>query len=180
MAADEVLYCTELVGLSVFDTRGKRIGRVKDAAIVPLVDPSRVDRFLIGGGWAWLTVRHDQVRAISAEGIYLRDEQLTPYHADEYMLRIVRDLLDQQIIDVNGRKVVRVNDVTFEHRSTRRPRRAARARSRHRRAQHLPPPVAGRAAAALDPPAAAAAFRRTPSAGSSATSSSPTRSAGCG
>jgi Mg/Co/Ni transporter MgtE len=30
------------------------------------------------------------------------------------MLRIARDLLDQQIIDVNGRKVVRVNDVTFE------------------------------------------------------------------
>ncbi len=30
------------------------------------------------------------------------------------MLRIRRDLLDQQIIDVNGRKVVRVNDVTFE------------------------------------------------------------------
>ena len=40
--------------------------------------------------------------------------QLTPYHSDEYMLRIARDLLDQQIIDVNGRKVVRVNDVTFE------------------------------------------------------------------
>jgi len=33
------------------------------------------------------------------------------------MLRIGRDLLDQQIIDVNGRKVVRVNDVTFEIRN---------------------------------------------------------------
>jgi Mg/Co/Ni transporter MgtE len=30
------------------------------------------------------------------------------------MLRIGRDLLDQQIIDVTGRKVVRVNDLTFE------------------------------------------------------------------
>jgi magnesium transporter len=30
------------------------------------------------------------------------------------MLRMVRDLLDQQIIDAHGRKVVRVNDVTFE------------------------------------------------------------------
>jgi Mg/Co/Ni transporter MgtE len=29
------------------------------------------------------------------------------------MLRMVRDLLDQQIIDAQGRKVVRVNDVTF-------------------------------------------------------------------
>ena len=30
------------------------------------------------------------------------------------MLRMVRDLLDQQIIDAQGRKVVRINDVTFE------------------------------------------------------------------
>jgi magnesium transporter len=112
--AETLLYLTELAGLKVYDLKGRRIGRVKDAALVPLIDPSRVDRFLVGGGeWAWLTFRHDQVRSISLEGIYLRDERLTPYHADEYMLRLVRDLLDQQIIDVSGRKVVRVTDVTF-------------------------------------------------------------------
>jgi sporulation protein YlmC with PRC-barrel domain len=111
--AESLIYLTELVGLKVCDVKGRRIGRVKDAALVPLIDGSRVDRYLVGGGWAWLTVRHDQVRSISLDGIYLRDEQLTPHHADEYMLRLVRDLLDQQIIDVSGRKVVRVTDVTF-------------------------------------------------------------------
>jgi len=111
--AEKLLYLTELAGLKVCDTKGRRIGRVKDAAVVPLIDPSRVDRFLVGGGWAWLTVRHDQVRSISLEGIYLRDELLKPYHTDEYMLRLARDLLDQQIIDISGRKVVRVTDVTF-------------------------------------------------------------------
>src|SRR5918998_1827641 len=114
MVSDDVLYCTELIGLRVYDTRGRRIGRVKDAALVPIIHPARVDRFLVGGGWAWLTVRYDQVQSISLSGIYLRDEKLTPHHSDEYMLRIVRDLLDQQIIDALGRKVVRVNDVTFE------------------------------------------------------------------
>src|SRR3954454_948013 len=114
MLQDKVLFCTELVGLRVFDTRGRVIGRVKDAALVPIINPARVDRFLVGGGWAWLTVRYDQVRSVSLDGIYLKDEQLTPYHSDEYMLRIVRDLLDQQIIDALGRKVVRVNDVTFQ------------------------------------------------------------------
>ncbi len=114
MVQQEVLFCTELVGLRVFDTRRRVIGRVRDAALVPIINPVRVDRFLIGGGLAWLTVRFDQVQRVSLEGIYLRDEQLTPYHSDEYMLRIVRDLLDQQIIDALGRKVVRVNDVTFE------------------------------------------------------------------
>ncbi len=113
--AEKFLFLTELLGLKVFDLKGRRIGVVKDAAVVPLVDPVRVDRYLIGGvGSAWLTVRHDQIRSISLDGIHLRDENLTPYHSDEYMLRMVRDLLDQQIIDAHGRKVVRINDVTFE------------------------------------------------------------------
>lgn len=112
--ADEILFLTELLGLKVHDLKGRRLGFVKDAAIVPLIHPSRVDRFLVGGGWAWLTVKHDQVRSISLDGIYLKDEQLTPYHSDEYMLRLVRDLLDQQIIDAEGRKVVRVTDITFK------------------------------------------------------------------
>ncbi len=110
----DTLYFTELVGLKVYDRKGRRIGRIEDAALVPLIEPARVDRFLVGGGWAWLTVRYDQVAEISLNGLWLRDELLTPYYEDEYTLRIARDLLDQQIIDVNGRKVVRVNDVTFE------------------------------------------------------------------
>src|SRR4051812_3692247 len=112
--AEQLLFLTELFGLKVYDLKGRSLGAVKDAAIVPLVDPVRVDRFLIGGDGTLLTVRYDQVKSISLQGIHLRDENLTPYHSDEYMLRLTRDLLDQQIVDAQGRKVVRVNDVTFE------------------------------------------------------------------
>jgi len=110
----QLLFLTELLGLKVYDLKGRKIGVVKDAALVPLIDPVRIDRFLVGGGWSWLTVRYDQVESISMAGIRLRDENLTPYHSDEYMLRLRRDLLDQQIIDAQGRKVVRINDLTFE------------------------------------------------------------------
>ena len=110
---ETILYLTELVGLPVFDLKRRTLGRIKDAAIVPVLDPYRMDRFLIGSSYSWLAIRHDQVRQITLDGIFLADEQLTPYHADEYMLRLVRDLLDQQIIDAQGRKVVRVTDVTF-------------------------------------------------------------------
>jgi magnesium transporter len=112
--ADPLLFLTELMGMKVYDLKGRRLGRVRDAGVVPRVDPARVDRFLIGGELNWWSVRHEQVSSITIDGIYLRDEHVSPYHDDEYMLRIVRDLLDQQIIDVHGRKVVRVNDVTFE------------------------------------------------------------------
>jgi CBS domain-containing protein/sporulation protein YlmC with PRC-barrel domain len=112
--ADNFLYFTELLSMPVLDLKGKRIGRAKDAALVPMAHPARIDRFLVGGGDTWLTVRYDQIRSITLDlGIQLSDEQLLPYHDDEYMLRIGRDLLDQQIIDVTGRKVVRVTDVTM-------------------------------------------------------------------
>jgi magnesium transporter len=112
--AESLLFLTELMGLKVCDLKGRRIGRIKDAGIVPRVDPRRIDRFLVGGEWTWWMVRHDQVASITLDGIVLSDDHLTPYHEDEYMLRLVKDLLDQQIIDVDGRKVVRVTDVTFE------------------------------------------------------------------
>jgi len=109
------IFFTELLGMPVYDLKHRRIGRVRDAALVPLIHPARIDRFLVGAGSSWLSVRYDQIASISLEGgIQLCNEKLYPYHSDEYMLRMQRDLLDQQIIDVNGRKVVRVNDVTFE------------------------------------------------------------------
>jgi len=112
--ADKYLYFTELLSMPVLDLKGRRIGRAKDAALVPREHAARIDRFLVGGEYTWLTVRFDQIRSITLEnGIQLSDEQLLPYHDDEYMMRIGRDLLDQQIIDVTGRKVVRVNDVTM-------------------------------------------------------------------
>ncbi len=114
--AEELLYLTELLGLKVYDLRRRPLGRVRDAVLVPRLHPVRVDRFLVagGGGYTWLYVRHDQVAEITLDGISLRDEMLVPYHADEYALRLVRDVLDQQIIDARGRKVVRVTDITFE------------------------------------------------------------------
>jgi CBS domain-containing protein len=111
--AEEILYLTELLGLKVYDLKGRLIGTLRDAALVPLINPIRVDRFLVGAGPGWLSIRYDQIKSIDTDGIHLSDELLTPYHSDEYMLRMVRDLLDQQIIDAQGRKVVRVNDVTF-------------------------------------------------------------------
>ena len=57
--ADQILFLTELLGLKVYDLKGRKLGVVKDAAIVPLVDPVRVDRFLLSGDgtlnafWRW-------------------------------------------------------------------------------------------------------------------------------
>ena len=114
--AEQTLFLTELLGLKIYDLKRRVLGLVRDAALSPVVHPLRVDRYIIGGGggYSWIAVRQDQIASISMDGIFLKDEQLTPFHSDEYHLRLVRDLMDQQIIDNQGRKVVRVNDVTFD------------------------------------------------------------------
>ena len=140
--ADNLLYFTELVSMPVFDLKGRRIGRVKDAALVPLVHPSRIDRFLVGGADAWLTIRYDQVRSISARQRHLAQRrELVPYHDDEYMLRIAprpaRPADHRRQRPQSGPRQRRhLGDP-----ARRRARHAERARSGYRRPQHLPPPA---------------------------------------
>ncbi|MBI3696054.1 MAG: magnesium transporter [Acidobacteria bacterium] len=109
-----ILYLTELTGLKVFAPDGERIGRIVEAAVAPTDHPKRVARYLVGdGGRTRFMIRFGQVRSISLKGLMLSDDLLTPYRHDESFLLLRKDLLDQQIIDANGRKVVRVNDMTL-------------------------------------------------------------------
>ena len=112
-AAGRIVYLTELTGMRVDGPNGRRIGRVREVAIAPSEHPRRVSRFLIGSGKTPFMVRHDQVKSISMDGIQLADDRFVPYYPDEGLLLLCKDLLDQQIVDVNGRKVVRVNDVAL-------------------------------------------------------------------
>jgi flagellar motility protein MotE (MotC chaperone)/sporulation protein YlmC with PRC-barrel domain len=109
------LALTELLGVPVFDPTGTRCGRVRELALAPQEDRARVsvvivrtkagDRLLpfssvvsIDGGVRTATTSSEWAVSNGAEGLFLLE----------------RDLLDQQVIDVHGRKVVRVNDVDLQ------------------------------------------------------------------
>ncbi len=110
---ERLVYLTELTGLRLEGPNGARIGRVREAAVSPREHPRRVSRYLFGDGNTRFQIRHDQIREITLDRIVLADDQFIPYYTDESHLLLDRDLLDQQIVDVNGRKVVRVNDVSL-------------------------------------------------------------------
>src|SRR5258708_3191407 len=58
---------------------------------------------------------HDAIKAAGASVRATTDaSQWEKYSATDGVLLLKRDLLDQQIIDIHGRKVVRVNDVELE------------------------------------------------------------------
>jgi len=106
------LALSELLGDTVYDPSGAASGRVREVTLAPQEDRSRIVSFIvktksgnrvlplaavsgINGGVRSVTNSGDWAAANGAEGLFLLE----------------RDLLDQQVIDINGRKVVRVNDV---------------------------------------------------------------------
>src|SRR6202171_3203434 len=108
------IYATELMGAEAYDAQGHFVGRVREFFIEPADQPNRVSHFLLSRGrFQPLLARHNQVAAIAPGIIRLNcsERDLAVYTPNEAWLAVRKDLLDQQIIDTQGRKVVRVNDV---------------------------------------------------------------------
>ena len=106
---------SELLGTTVYDPSGAASGHVREVTLAPQEDRSRISSLIvktktgnrvlpfaavsaINGGIKAATAAADWLPANGAEGLFLLE----------------RDLLDQQVIDINGRKVVRVNDVDLQ------------------------------------------------------------------
>jgi len=107
------LALSELIGAPVYDPSGTSpVGKVREVALLPQEDPNRVAGFIVKTRDG---VRLLAIGSVEAVNGGVRADTLaadwTPYASGEGMLLLERDLLDQQIIDVFGRKVVRVNDV---------------------------------------------------------------------
>jgi magnesium transporter len=108
------LYATELMGSKAYDSQGNYVGRVREFFIEPADQPNRVSHYLLARGhFPPLVARHDQVASVNVGDIRLNvsERALQLYEPNESWLAVQKDLLDQQIIDTSGRKVVRVNDV---------------------------------------------------------------------
>ena len=115
------LYATELIGAETYDDQGHFVGRVREFFIEPADQPNRLSRFLLSRGrFQPLVARHDQVAQIAPGTMRLNcsERMLELYRPNEAWLAVRKDLLDQQIIDTKGRKVVRVNDVDLAEQRT--------------------------------------------------------------
>jgi len=115
------IYATELMGSEAYDAQGHFVGRVREFFIEPADQPNRVSHFLLSRGrFQPLLARYNQVGAVTPGTLRLNcsERELAVYTPNEAWLAVRKDLLDQQIIDTQGRKVVRVNDVDLtEHKS---------------------------------------------------------------
>jgi magnesium transporter len=106
------LALSELLGATVYDSTGVARGRVREVALAPQEDRAKIALLIVktSSGNRLLPLSavsaiNGGVRATTASGDWVQAD------GTEGLLQLGRDLLDQQVIDVHGRKVVRVNDV---------------------------------------------------------------------
>jgi len=108
------IYATELMGSKTYDVQGNYVGRIREFFIEPAEAPNRVSHFLLSRGhFQPLVAKHNQIASVEAGRMQLSvsERALELYQPNESWLAVQKDLMDQQIIDTRGRKVVRVNDV---------------------------------------------------------------------
>ena len=116
MALFGELFLSEIIKKPVFDPKGEIIGRVRDVIVVkgdPLPEISAIIVYRKGQAYSiiWNAINIFNKRIISS---FLYADALQAYEYPEDDLLAVRDILDKQIVDANGAKVVRVNDIKLD------------------------------------------------------------------
>src|SRR5215813_12601527 len=110
-----IVALSELIGATVRDDSGAARGRVREIAVSPQEHPTRVAFFIVRTPTGERVLRPDAIRSAGATVRATSGAaHWEPYHVSDGVLLLKRDLLDRQIIDVHGRKVVRVNDVELQ------------------------------------------------------------------
>ncbi len=103
---------SDLLRSPVLDSAGVVAGRVREVALCPQDDPTHLSGLIVrtrtGEYLLPLTAVHSVDLVVRAT---TPASEWPSFVSSEGLLLLGRDLLDQQIIDVHGRKVVRVNDV---------------------------------------------------------------------
>ena len=106
---------TTLLGTPVTDSQGHMRGRLKDIAVATGPDAGKVAGLVLKTRAGLCIVPSQDVMETPAGTLELRSSgALVPLKDEGNYLYLKQDLVDRQIIDIHGRKVVRVNDVDLE------------------------------------------------------------------
>jgi len=109
------LSLTKILGTPVTDVKGQVRGRVRDLAVGTGDDAGKVAGLVLKTRRGLELVAATSVQQTPSGVLELRTgAELRPLRQDDNFIMLRQDLLDRQIIDVHGRKVVRVNDVDLQ------------------------------------------------------------------
>lgn len=106
---------TALLGTPVTDAQGQLRGKLKDIAVATGPDAGKVAGLVLKTRSGLCLVPSHEIMETPAGTLELRTAgALVPLEDQGNYLYLQQDLVDRQIIDIHGRKVVRANDVDLE------------------------------------------------------------------
>jgi len=107
------VFVSEVLGKQVLDAAGEELGRVKDFIVSPGEIFPRVAYVVVSGPRSLLAIPWEQVAFFNKRFLSLNvlQDEMKSDELKESDILISRDILDKQIVDVNGAKMVRVNDL---------------------------------------------------------------------
>lgn len=109
-----MLYLSQVLGRPIRDLEGERVATIKDVIVrLGEEDHPPVTGFVARYRRRNFYVSRWRVTQFSEQGARLNSDilDLRPFKRREDEVLLARDVLDKQLIDVDGKRVVRVNDV---------------------------------------------------------------------
>jgi len=108
------IYLSSVIGRTVINSNGDRIGVLRDLIMIPGEVFPEVSHIVIKSRQGTKTLPWSEVALFTH--VVISTGSVKPQHLDMYLpedgdILVKRDLLDKQIVDVDGAKVVRVNDI---------------------------------------------------------------------
>src|SRR3990167_11495699 len=107
-----MIYFSEIHQKKVVTEDGIAIGHLEDFIFLATDNPLVTKIVVRGSGDQKLIISTDYIMKINSY-ITIEKEYMTSY-LEENELYLVKNLLDKQIIDIKGNKIVRVNDVAIQ------------------------------------------------------------------
>lgn len=112
-----MLYLSQAIGRPVLDPAGESMGKVADLIVAVGGQYPPVTGLVVRTGRRRIFLPWTSVASMDANGARLQQTTIDIHkfeqRPDEILLHL--DLMDKQIVDIDGRKVVRVNDLRLDH-----------------------------------------------------------------
>jgi magnesium transporter len=109
-----MLYLSQIIGRPIYDARGDRVASIRDILVrYGVEDYPPVIGLVARFGRRDFFISRRNVSDLGEHGAKLSTTvlDLTPFERREGEVLLGKDVLDNQLIDVDGKRVVRVNDV---------------------------------------------------------------------
>ena len=110
------MYLTEILGKNVYDKSSKKLGKVKDVTIKQTKKYPKITSLKVTSLKNTYFIPSSEIHSVGNKIQLTHDiEDIEECQKDDKTIKLSRDILDRQVVDMEGHKLRRVNDVEISY-----------------------------------------------------------------